>query len=129
MEVLISSLIHDRSRQQVETEVQRNGELVGGTSLLSSWIDLRSPFQFSSVLAGMLGSTIPVSIIGVRYAMSIEPFWKPEQYSASLSCPPLSSQLVKRTTSPNCGDAVWKHDLRHRRFCDICSQRNLVSRL
>ena len=31
----------------------------------------------------MLGSTIPVSIIGIRYAMSVEPFWKPEQYSVS----------------------------------------------
>ena len=29
----------------------------------------------------MLGSTIPVSIIGARFAMDIKPFWKPEQYS------------------------------------------------
>jgi hypothetical protein len=29
----------------------------------------------------MLGSTIPVSIIGIRFAMSVDPFWKPEQYS------------------------------------------------
>ncbi|PCH42131.1 UPF0014-domain-containing protein [Wolfiporia cocos MD-104 SS10] len=36
--------------------------------------------MFPSVLIGMLGSTIPVSIIGVRYAMVVEPFWQPEQY-------------------------------------------------
>jgi len=36
--------------------------------------------MFSSVLLSMLGSTIPVSIIGARYAMAVEPFWKPEQY-------------------------------------------------
>lgn len=36
--------------------------------------------MFSSVLFGMLCSTIPVSIIGIRFAMAVEPFWKPEQY-------------------------------------------------
>ena len=39
-------------------------------------------FQFPSVLFGMLGSTIPVSIIGIRFAMGADPFWKPDQYSA-----------------------------------------------
>ncbi|OSX57662.1 hypothetical protein POSPLADRAFT_1155665 [Postia placenta MAD-698-R-SB12] len=33
-----------------------------------------------TVLIGMLGSTIPVSIIGVRFAMAVEPFWAPAQY-------------------------------------------------
>ncbi|KAF8554434.1 hypothetical protein OG21DRAFT_1060377 [Imleria badia] len=36
--------------------------------------------MFSSVLMSMLGSTIPVSIIGARYAMAVDPFWTPEQY-------------------------------------------------
>lgn len=36
--------------------------------------------MFSSVLFGMLCSTIPVSIIGIRFAMAVDPFWKPEQY-------------------------------------------------
>lgn len=40
----------------------------------------RFDHMFISVLASMLGSTIPVSIIGTRYAMAVEPFWKPEQY-------------------------------------------------
>lgn len=34
----------------------------------------------------MLCSTIPVSVIGIRFAMAVDPFWKPEQYSMSLSC-------------------------------------------
>lgn len=40
----------------------------------------RYHYMFPSVLAGMLGSTIPVSIIGIRFAMSVQPFWAPEQY-------------------------------------------------
>jgi len=32
----------------------------------------------------MLGSTIPVSIIGTRFAMSTEPFWTPVQYGLFL---------------------------------------------
>lgn len=36
--------------------------------------------MFVSVLLGMLGSTIPVSIIGTRFAMSVQPFWAPEKY-------------------------------------------------
>ncbi|KAI0775146.1 UPF0014-domain-containing protein [Trametes elegans] len=40
----------------------------------------RFDHMFPSVLIGMLGSTIPVSIIGIRFAMSVEPFWKPDQY-------------------------------------------------
>ncbi|KAI6042459.1 hypothetical protein EDC04DRAFT_2967841 [Pisolithus marmoratus] len=40
----------------------------------------RFDHMFVSVLVSMLGSTVPVSIIGTRYAMAVEPFWKPEQY-------------------------------------------------
>ncbi|KAL1674169.1 hypothetical protein EV122DRAFT_221245 [Schizophyllum commune] len=32
------------------------------------------------VLAGLLGSTVPVSIIGVRFALGVVPFWTPEHY-------------------------------------------------
>ncbi|KAF9260214.1 hypothetical protein L218DRAFT_932813 [Marasmius fiardii PR-910] len=35
---------------------------------------------FSSVLVGLLGSTIPISIIGSRFAMSEERFWTPSRY-------------------------------------------------
>ncbi|EJF64890.1 hypothetical protein DICSQDRAFT_80679 [Dichomitus squalens LYAD-421 SS1] len=40
----------------------------------------RYDWMFVSVFLGMLGSTIPVSIVGARFAMGIQPFWKPEQY-------------------------------------------------
>jgi len=40
----------------------------------------RYTHMFPSVLFGMLGSTVPVSIIGIRFAMAVDPFWKPEQY-------------------------------------------------
>ncbi|KAG1814076.1 hypothetical protein EV424DRAFT_1415271 [Suillus variegatus] len=40
----------------------------------------RYDYMFSCVLFAMLCSTIPVAIIGIRFAMVIEPFWKPEQY-------------------------------------------------
>ncbi|KAA1476242.1 UPF0014-domain-containing protein [Dentipellis sp. KUC8613] len=36
--------------------------------------------MFFAVLGAMLFSTIPVSILGIRFAMNIQPFWKPEQY-------------------------------------------------
>ena len=29
-----------------------------------------------------MSSTIPVSMIGIRFAMAVKPFWKPDQYSA-----------------------------------------------
>ena len=40
--------------------------------------------QFPSVLTAMIGSTIPIAILGSRFAMSMEQFWKPIQFSASL---------------------------------------------
>ncbi|KAI0733589.1 UPF0014-domain-containing protein [Fomitopsis betulina] len=40
----------------------------------------RYSFMFPAVLVSMLGSTIPVSILGIRFAMAADPFWKPEQY-------------------------------------------------
>ncbi|EKM57407.1 uncharacterized protein PHACADRAFT_208472 [Phanerochaete carnosa HHB-10118-sp] len=40
----------------------------------------RFQHMFPSVLFGMLCSTIPISMIGIRYAMAVDPFWKPEQY-------------------------------------------------
>jgi uncharacterized protein (TIGR00245 family) len=36
--------------------------------------------MFIAVLVVMLGSTIPVSIIGASFAMSVTPFWEPIQY-------------------------------------------------
>jgi len=40
--------------------------------------------QFPTVLVAMLGSTIPIAILGSRFAMSVEPFWTPIQFSTSI---------------------------------------------
>ncbi|TFK27953.1 hypothetical protein FA15DRAFT_634981 [Coprinopsis marcescibilis] len=40
----------------------------------------RFQYMFPAVLVAMLGSTIPTSIIGTKYAMSAEKFWTPIQY-------------------------------------------------
>ncbi|WWD21960.1 hypothetical protein CI109_106448 [Kwoniella shandongensis] len=36
--------------------------------------------MFPFVLAAMLSGTVPISILGTRYAMSQNPFWRPDQY-------------------------------------------------
>ena len=38
-------------------------------------------FKFPAVLVAMLGSTIPISIIGTKFAMSVTLFWTPTQFS------------------------------------------------
>lgn len=40
----------------------------------------RFEHMFIAVLIAMLGSTIPVSIIGTRFAMEVKPFWTPYQF-------------------------------------------------
>lgn len=62
-----------------------------------------SAHQFPSVLVGMLGSTIPVSIIGIRFAMAVDPFWKPEQYSKSAQTSVLASIVKRVPTVPIVG--------------------------
>ena len=37
-------------------------------------------FQFTAVLAAMLLSTTPVSVLGEHFAMDVVPFWTPDQY-------------------------------------------------
>jgi len=36
--------------------------------------------MFAGVLVAMMASTIPVSILGVKFAMRVVPFWTPEQF-------------------------------------------------
>ena len=38
-------------------------------------------FKFFSSFIAMLCATAPVSIIGTRFAMSVDPFWTPERFS------------------------------------------------
>jgi len=40
----------------------------------------RFKHMFPAVLVAMIGSTIPISIIGTKYAMSVTPFWTPIQF-------------------------------------------------
>ena len=47
-----------------------------GKSILSYPI-----LKFPAVLMAMLGSTIPISIIGTKFAMSVTPFWAPIRFS------------------------------------------------
>ena len=42
---------------------------------------MNSFVKFGAVLIAMLASTIPVSILGVQFAMRVFPFWTPAQYS------------------------------------------------
>ena len=36
--------------------------------------------KFPAVLVAMLGSTVPISIIGTKFAMSVTPFWAPIRF-------------------------------------------------
>ncbi|KAF9463943.1 UPF0014-domain-containing protein [Collybia nuda] len=40
----------------------------------------RHQYMFPSVLIGMVGSTIPISMVGIRFALSVQPFWEPIHY-------------------------------------------------
>jgi uncharacterized protein (TIGR00245 family) len=40
----------------------------------------RFRYMFPAVLVAMLGSTIPISIIGAKFAMAVTPFWTPVQF-------------------------------------------------
>jgi len=37
--------------------------------------------MFPIVFIAMIVSTVPMSILGARFAMGVRPFWTPEQYS------------------------------------------------
>ncbi|KAF9447402.1 hypothetical protein P691DRAFT_671565 [Macrolepiota fuliginosa MF-IS2] len=54
--------------------------LLGTIEIVVNKSKRRYQYMFTSVLCAMLCSTIPVSIIGTRYAMAVDPFWTPIQY-------------------------------------------------
>lgn len=58
----------------------------------------------------MLGSTIPISILGTRYAMAVNPFWTPAQYSASYVFSNSTRSLIQ-VSSPDCRYALRCNDL------------------
>jgi hypothetical protein len=50
------------------------------TCALAHFLSFPYISQFPAVLAAILVSTIPVSILGTHFAMEVVPFWTPEQY-------------------------------------------------
>ncbi|EPQ52485.1 UPF0014-domain-containing protein [Gloeophyllum trabeum ATCC 11539] len=54
--------------------------LMGTLETVINKAKMRFQYMFPSVLLAMVGSTIPVSIIGTRFAMAIRPFWIADQY-------------------------------------------------
>jgi hypothetical protein len=76
-----------KSCDQVPEKVSTYGECIRIRSSSSSCQKGRSCdltpshlSQFPAVLVAMLVSTIPISILGVHFAMDVAPFWTPEQY-------------------------------------------------
>lgn len=72
----------------------------------------------------MLGSTIPVSIIGNRYSMVVEPFWKPNQYSKYIYTVYRPSFFTLDSTHR--GHALWERYLRYRGGSELRAQRDRV---
>ncbi|KAK7033531.1 hypothetical protein VNI00_012755 [Paramarasmius palmivorus] len=54
--------------------------LLGTLEIIVNKAKKRHTGMFPSVLLSMLCSTIPVSIIGARFAMSEDPFWRPSNF-------------------------------------------------
>ncbi|KAL4257117.1 UPF0014 family protein [Pleurotus pulmonarius] len=54
--------------------------LLGTFETVVNKTDRRHKYMFFSTLSGMLVSSIPISIIGARFAMSKNPFWEPSEF-------------------------------------------------
>lgn len=72
----------------------------------------------------MLGSTIPIAIIGTRFAMSVEPFWTPIQFSASV---PITRSFINLLLGIHRSTYRWNalrsNYLRHDCGTELYSQR------
>lgn len=79
----------------------------------------------------MLASTIPVSILGVQFAMRVFPFWTPAQYSEyCYPFPEVSfARTDKRYLSPSRGYAVWERDRGRLGVDELHSKGTRVSRI
>ena len=62
--------------------------------------------KFPAVFVAMLGSTIPIGILGVKFAMAVTPFWAPVQFSKATF---LRSKKLPRQFffSSYSGHALW----------------------
>lgn len=54
--------------------------LLGTFETVANQCQRTHKYMWISVFFAMFVSTIPVSVIGTRFAMGVEPFWTPEQY-------------------------------------------------
>ncbi|TFK49770.1 UPF0014-domain-containing protein [Heliocybe sulcata] len=54
--------------------------LMGTLETVINKAKMRFHYMFGFVLLSMVGSTIPVSIIGTRFAIAVQPFWIADQY-------------------------------------------------
>ncbi|KDQ25712.1 hypothetical protein PLEOSDRAFT_160329 [Pleurotus ostreatus PC15] len=54
--------------------------LLGTFETVVNKADRRHRYMFFSTLSGMLVSSIPISIIGARFAMAKNPFWEPAEF-------------------------------------------------
>ncbi|TFK69669.1 UPF0014-domain-containing protein [Pluteus cervinus] len=54
--------------------------LLGTIEVVANKSKRRHNAMFPTVFGGLLASTIPVSIIGTKFAMATQPFWTPIQY-------------------------------------------------
>jgi hypothetical protein len=105
-----------------------------GTSLFvlcscrEAWFANRC-FKFAGVLVAMMASTIPVSILGVKFAMRVVPFWTPEQFSQYRHrCFTLTtSDSDLHAVSPRYGHVVWERDRDHHGVAELRSERARVS--
>lgn len=91
------------SLQQKQAEVYSHGTRKWSVQLSLINDTHYSTPKIPSVFLSMAGSTIPVSILGSRFAMNHEPFWKPDQYSTlpSFFSGFLADRLVCRVSWPS----------------------------
>lgn len=85
--------------------------------------------MFPAVFGSMLLSTIPVSIIGSRYAMAVQPFWHASRYSKCIWIHHKYVPVVLFMTdnSPNSWDVGWIHNSCCYNNHSICPSTSLVS--
>ena len=74
---------HRVSRKQVQEKAQIHRRFHERVFFEASTNTLPM-FKFISSFIAMLCATAPVAILGTRFAMSVAPFWTPEQFSGRL---------------------------------------------
>ena len=102
---------------------RRHKYIVGSVNafLLESLTNAIPAFKFFSSFMAMLCATVPVSILGTRFGMSVVPFWTPERFSER-SAPPENGQQSYQVSSPRRWDVLRKLHFRDRSFNRLCPQ-------